>query len=154
MYYKKVLIAVDGSEMSRMVFKKGMEIVKLRGAEAMIVAVVDSTATYGFPLDPEEQNAVFASAQVEIMKRQEGMLKDFIEGLEKETGHVFEYRILYGTPHKEIKACAEEWDVDLLVVGSYGRGGWISDLIFGSTAEKLLKTSKCDVLVIKFKGDE
>ncbi len=152
--YKRVLITVDGSEMSKVVFKKGMEIVKLGNAEVTIVAVVDSTATYGFPLDPEEQNTVFASAQIEIMKRQEEMLKEFMKDLERETGHVFEHRILYGTPHKEISGCAEEWKADLLVVGSYGRGGWISDLLFGSTAERLLKTAKCDVLVVKFKGDE
>jgi len=146
--YKKILIAVDGSEMSENVFNKGMELAKLLNAKTCVTAVVDTTTTYNFPTSMEETGTIFVGTEMELMKAQEKMLRDFIKRMLKEH-YEPEIEIRYGIPHKEIYACAEEWEADLLIIGSHGKGGWISDLLFGSTAEKLLKMSKCDVMIVK-----
>ncbi len=145
--YFKVLISVDGSEVSRKVFDRGIEIAGLFNSQVRIIAVVDTTTTYDFSNGMEEPSMVVGT-EMELLKNQEKMLKGFIRTLTKDRIIV---EIRYGIPHKEISTYAKEWGADLLVVGSYGRGGWISDLIFGSTAEKLLKMAKCDVLVVKSK---
>lgn len=146
--YKKILIAVDGSKMSESVFNKGMELAKLLDAETCVVAVVDTTTTYNFPTSMEETGTIFVGTEMELLKAQEKMLRNFIEGM-LNGYYKPEVEIRYGIPHKEIYACAKKWEADLLIIGSHGKGGWISDLLFGSTAEKLLKMSKCDVMIVK-----
>ena len=56
-----------------------------------------------------------------------------------------------GAPADAIEAVVEEEDIDLLVLGSMTRGR-IGRLVLGSTAEKLLHTVACDLLVIKPTG--
>ncbi len=147
--YSKILIAVDGSEVSRNVFKRGIKIAELFDSQVCVIAVVDTTTTYNFSAGMEE-SPMITGTEMELLKNQEKMLKEFINTLINERRDI-SMEIRYGIPHKEISSYAKEWEASLLVVGSYGRGGWISDLIFGSTAEKLLKMAKCDVLVVKSK---
>jgi nucleotide-binding universal stress UspA family protein len=150
--YRKVLIAVDGSEISKTVFDRGMELAEKEGSQASVIAVVDTTSMYNFPA-ANEMSPTFLSAQAEISKQQENTLKAFIADLKKRFDYGFEERIKYGIPHREIISYAKEWDANLLVVGSYGKGGWISEFLFGTTSEKLLRLAKCDVLVVKCKGE-
>ena len=51
-------------------------------------------------------------------------------------------------PYEEIIRTAEELDVDLVVMGTYGRGG-VAHFLFGSTAEQLVRTIKCPVLTVR-----
>jgi len=53
-----------------------------------------------------------------------------------------------GAPADAIEAAVEDQDVDLLVLGSMTHGR-IGRLVLGSTAEKLLHTVACDLLVVK-----
>jgi len=58
-----------------------------------------------------------------------------------------EKRVLQGEPYVEILKYAEENNIDVIVVGTYG-SGFIDKLFFGSTTERLFKKSKCPVLVV------
>lgn len=53
-----------------------------------------------------------------------------------------------GSPAEEIVRCAAEREVDLIVMGTHGRGG-VSHLLLGSVAEKVIRTAPCPVLVIR-----
>ena len=53
-----------------------------------------------------------------------------------------------GAPADEILAFAERVHIDLIVMGSHGRTG-LSRLITGSVAEKVMRGSKCPVLILK-----
>ena len=52
-----------------------------------------------------------------------------------------------GDPAREILAEAEEWNADLLLLGTHGRGG-VSRFLIGSVAEAVLKGAGCDLLLI------
>jgi universal stress protein A len=43
---------------------------------------------------------------------------------------------------------ARERDIDLIVISSHGRTGW-GRMIFGSTAESVVRHAHCPVLVVK-----
>jgi len=65
---------------------------------------------------------------------------------------------LNGRPPLEIVRRAEELGVDLIVIATHGRKG-ISHLVFGSTAEKVVRMAPCPVLTVKhpeheFVGDK
>ena len=53
-----------------------------------------------------------------------------------------------GYPFDEIVLMANHFDVDLIIIGSHGRGG-ISRLLVGSTAERVVEHAPCPVLVVK-----
>jgi nucleotide-binding universal stress UspA family protein len=55
--------------------------------------------------------------------------------------------IVGGYPSREILATANEQDVDLIVLGSHGRGG-VEHLLLGSVAEKVLRKAPCPVMVV------
>lgn len=56
--------------------------------------------------------------------------------------------IVHGDAAAEIVRVAEEQDVDLIVISSHGRTG-IGRIIFGSTAEAVVRHAHCPVLVVK-----
>ena len=59
-----------------------------------------------------------------------------------------EYKMLWGRPDTEIVAYAKKNKIDLIVLSSHGLTGW-QHVFFGSTAERVLRESPCNVLVIR-----
>lgn len=60
----------------------------------------------------------------------------------------FETCIVSGIPHDEILKKAEAENASLIVLGTHGRTG-IDHLLFGSTAERVVRTAQCPVLTIR-----
>ena len=56
--------------------------------------------------------------------------------------------IVHGDPAAEIARVAQEQEVDLIVISSHGRTG-LGRIIFGSTAEAVVRHANCPVLVVK-----
>ena len=52
-----------------------------------------------------------------------------------------------GTPVATIRAEAEAWPADLLVIGSHG-SGWVDRLLLGGTAEQLMEHPPMTTLVV------
>jgi nucleotide-binding universal stress UspA family protein len=61
--------------------------------------------------------------------------------------------ILSGTPFLEILRTAREKEVDLIVVGTHGRTG-LDHVLFGSTAEKVVRRASCPVVSVRLPGKE
>ena len=61
--------------------------------------------------------------------------------------------IVHGDAAAEIVRVAAEHDVDLIVISSHGRTG-IGRMIFGSTAEAVVRHAGCPVLVVKPPSEE
>ena len=56
--------------------------------------------------------------------------------------------IVHGDAAGEIVRVARERDIDLIVISSHGRTGW-GRMLFGSTAESVVRHAHCPVLVVK-----
>ena len=65
----------------------------------------------------------------------------------------FEAIIANGIPFLEIIRTAREKEVDLIVVGTHGRTG-LDHVLFGSTAEKVVRKAHCPVLSVRLPGKE
>jgi nucleotide-binding universal stress UspA family protein len=59
---------------------------------------------------------------------------------------IFEFRS--GAPAAEIAKYAREIDVDLIVMGTHGRGA-VAHLVLGSVAEIVVRTAPCPVLTVR-----
>jgi nucleotide-binding universal stress UspA family protein len=64
-----------------------------------------------------------------------------------------EKMVVRGVPFVEIIRTAREKQVDLIVIGTHGRTG-IDHLLFGSTAEKVVRKAPCPVLTVRSAGKE
>jgi nucleotide-binding universal stress UspA family protein len=58
-----------------------------------------------------------------------------------------EYHVVRGIPRDEILKFAEEHASDLIVMGTHSRKG-LDRIIFGSTAERVVRNAKCPVLTV------
>ncbi len=61
--------------------------------------------------------------------------------------------IVSGVPFVEIIRTAKEKNADFIVIGTHGRTG-IDHMLFGSTAEKVVRKSTCPVLTVRMAGKE
>jgi len=59
-----------------------------------------------------------------------------------------ERAVLVGSPAEEILRFAEKNNINLIVMGTSGRKG-LDKMLFGSTAEKVVRNSKCPVLTVR-----
>jgi len=61
--------------------------------------------------------------------------------------------VVHGEAASEIVRVAKERDVDLIVISSHGRTG-LGRILFGSTAESVVRHAPCPVLVVKPPAEE
>lgn len=61
--------------------------------------------------------------------------------------------VMRGVPFVEIIRTAKEKNVDMIVIGTHGRTG-IDHMLFGSTAEKVVRKAPCPVLTVRMAGKE
>ena len=59
-----------------------------------------------------------------------------------------EHVVLNGIPYEEISRFAEENKIDLIVIGTHGRTG-LDRMLFGSTAEQVVRHAPCPVLTVR-----
>jgi nucleotide-binding universal stress UspA family protein len=64
-----------------------------------------------------------------------------------------EKMVVRGVPFVEIIKTAKEKRADLIVIGTHGRTG-IDHMLFGSTAEKVVRKAPCPVLTVRIAGKE
>ncbi len=64
-----------------------------------------------------------------------------------------EKMVVRGVPFVEIIKTAKEREADLIIIGTHGRTG-IDHMLFGSTAEKVVRKASCPVLTVRIAGKE
>jgi nucleotide-binding universal stress UspA family protein len=64
-----------------------------------------------------------------------------------------EKAVVRGIPFVEIIRAARAKNADLIIIGTHGRTG-IDHMLFGSTAEKVVRKAPCPVLTVRIAGKE
>ncbi|MCM0755644.1 universal stress protein [Desulfovibrio aminophilus] len=140
---KKILCAVDFSEHSPMVADYAKTMAKALDASVICLYVAPSLSQYvGFHVPPSSiENFVG-----EIVSGADTTMSAFLA--ENFAGVSVEGRVVTGYAAEEVLNLAEEHGVDCIVMGTHGRRG-IDRILFGSVAEKVVKSAKCPVLTIR-----
>ena len=87
--------------------------------------------------------------RVRLRERAETSFSTMLEQLE--TGSVnVEQMIVVGSPFVEILKIARDLDLPMIVMGVKGRSTPPEEILFGSTAEKVLRGSRVPVLCVPF----
>ncbi len=140
--YKKILITTDGSEPNKKAVSYGIELAKLSGAKVNVVYVVDTAAFASIPMDTGWE------MMYELLQKEGAEVTQKIVEDAKASGIEIEESLLEGHPSHEIIEFAQNNDIDLIVLGTLGKGG-LDRFLLGSVAEKVTRNSKVPVLVVR-----
>ena len=139
---KKILIPTDGSEHSLRAAEYGISIAKMVGAQILVVFVVDDVV-----LDQIAKITEREAAERELKEDGKGYV-NYVLGLAEKEGVNASSLIAEGRPFERIVHIAKDLNVDLIVMGTYGRRG-AERILIGSVAERVIEYASCPVLVVK-----
>ncbi len=135
--YKRILVAVDGSDTSQLALQEAVNLTRESGGQLRIVHVVDEVTfdLYQEVVDPGEiQKAITKSGEAILSKAQIAVRA---AGVKAET-RLLEIEKLGRRVPDMIAQEADAWPADLIVIGTHGRHGF-NHLLMGSVAEGVVR---------------
>lgn len=150
--FKNIAFCTDFSEHADEAFVVAKDLAWHYGATIHIVHVMVDFAlsppihsTY-MPIEyqPEFVEQITEASRDSIQNRYVDQLK------EKQP---YEVQLLSGYASTEIIRLVEEKEIDLIVMGSHGLTG-LAHVLFGSTADRVVRKCPCSVLTVRLKAKE
>ena len=145
--YRKILVAVDGSDASNKGLREAVRVAKAEGAQLFAVHVVDHFPAFAgldsmvgapavdvLPALREGGNRVLDKAQALALK----------QGVKAKTSL---REMLSGAAADPIVREARKVGADLIVLGTHGRRG-VRRMVLGSDAEQVVRTASVPVLLV------
>jgi nucleotide-binding universal stress UspA family protein len=149
----KLLVVVDLSEATEKIVKKAEEIAKVLSAKVWLLHVAEPQSDFvGLDVDPQ----VGLNADLQSVRVRDALAKGFhsehfqiqkIADRLRKAGLETTALLMQGATVETILKEASKLDVDMIVVGSHGRGAMYQFLV-GSVSEGVLHRSECPILVI------
>ncbi|OGU15221.1 MAG: universal stress protein [Geobacteraceae bacterium GWC2_53_11] len=142
--FTKILTAVDFSENSECAFDYALTLATQFNAELTIIHVINEPVDLrGFYVP----HISFEQLEKEIEEGAAKMMEAFCA---EKLGAFKNYTtaIVTGIPYDEITATASRIDASLIVLGTHGRTG-LDHILFGSTAERVVRSANCPVLTVR-----
>lgn len=144
---RNLLLPVDFSEPSLKATEYAVSLAHRFGATLHVLHVIEDPVVYlpmfeSYPLPTREQFETYAQTRLENW-----ILPEDAEGIRLETT----WR--HGKPHIEAIDYASDNSIDLIVIGTHGRG-LAAHLLLGSVAEKVVRKAPCPVLTVHPSGKQ
>jgi nucleotide-binding universal stress UspA family protein len=136
----RVLCPLDFSDCSEKALPLASSLCREFGAELLLVHVNDVPSALPDVM-PDLTTQISASLE-DYSKQTMARLKKSLQGVKTE------FRITLGSPHREIARLVDDAAVDLIVMATHGRSG-VAHMLFGSVAEKVVRTAQCPVLTCR-----
>jgi nucleotide-binding universal stress UspA family protein len=144
---KKVLVPVDYSEPSAEVLQFGAEIASRLGGSLTVMHVWECMPHAPSDLMVKGRNGKLRRLDDVIRENAENEMQQFLESASLPSGLRVETKVVSGEAAQCILRELGTGGHDLLVMGTHGRGG-VKQLVLGSVAEKMVRTSPVPVLVV------
>jgi nucleotide-binding universal stress UspA family protein len=156
--YQKILVPLDGSELAECVFPHVEAIAK--GCEVANVVFVRVVEPAHLPVATEfagggsfsEEDAAKARKTQDEHNRADA--KKYLDDIIKRStydGSALKAEVIMGKSADAIAEYAEKKGVDLIVIATHGRSG-ISRWVYGSVADKVLRSACVPVLMVRAPG--
>jgi nucleotide-binding universal stress UspA family protein len=138
--FKRVLVAVDGSEHSHRALKYAKGLAECFGAELYLVHIFPKTSDLLGYEEYEKLVSRRASAGEKILQTARNLLG--------EDGPTIHEELLEGPEAEAIMAVAETHQVDIIVMGTRGLSD-LEGLLLGSVSHKVIRFAHCPVMVVR-----
>lgn len=136
---KKILVPTDFSKHSIKAVQYAAELANKFEAEVHLLHVVDAIPmTDGLYIPPVAKSEIDANVTREL----EGVSVKPLNESKVTRSHVD------GRPFVEVIRYASNNEIDLIVLGTHGRGA-VAHMLLGNVAEKVVRKASCPVLVVR-----
>lgn len=145
MTVKQILVPVDFSEYSARALESAKTLASLFGASLHLLTVVPDP--FVLP-NPGPWYVAPANGYAEGLRQDaESHVRGLLTQAEEATFHA-QSAVVFGDPCREILDYAHRMQIDLIVMGTHGRGG-VAHALIGSVAERVVRTAPCPVLIVR-----
>jgi len=147
--FKKIIFCTDFSENSHHAFTYALNLAKTYKSKLVLLHVTPEPAhpeQLSIYLSPERLEELKISQKRELNQQLRTHYLDKMERFKD-----YQVVIKTGEPFFEIIRLSRKEKADLIVMGTHGRTG-LDHIIFGSTAEKVVRKSTCPVLTVRLPG--
>ncbi|HEY9647022.1 MAG TPA: universal stress protein [Chroococcidiopsis sp.] len=152
---RKLLVALDSSNLSQHVFDEALFLAKSVGAELGILHVTDpdETGDRSLPLYLTDLDPYFSSDEPEFscyvghFETDDEQLFGAYVAAAKAAGIDTDCLHCLGDPEMLICEAASAWGADLVVIGRRGRSG-LSEMLLGSASNYAVHNAPCSVYVV------
>lgn len=140
--YRKIMVAVDGSDEAELAFKKAVNVAKRNDGELLLAHVIDTRAFQTV----SSFDGMLAEQATQMAKQ---TLDEYQAEAEKHGVRKVTTVIEYGSPKPIIaKQIPEEHEVDLIMMGATGLNA-VERLFIGSVSEYVIRNAASDVLIVR-----
>ncbi len=157
---KKILIAIGDSKYAEHATEYGFNLARLLNAEVGLVHIIEPIV--GVPLAPVDAGLGFSTMDntmdmvtVDLMHVQDEQTQHIIADTIKKYGADMQITNFseYGDTAEGIISCSQEFNADMIVIGTHSRTG-LDRFLMGSVAEHVVRHSMIPVLVVPMKDME
>ena len=143
-----ILVPIDFSVHSKNALRYAVSMAEQYGASLHLIYVIEPMI---YPADLGFGQVVMPGVEEELRIKSERELQNLIE---REIGDSVKANsvVRLGKPHQEILNEVDEKNIDLIVLASHGHTG-VEQILFGSTAMRIVRLAKCPVLIIRPKPE-
>ena len=145
---KKILVPIDFSPASKNAFKYALRLAEEFAAEVTLLYVLAPAPSRSFASILGAQ--AFSESDLSDTEKN---LRALISSTRNGSVQRVRSTMRIGVPSHEIVEMAKDADVDLIVIATHGYTGW-KHFCIGSTAERVVRTAPCPVLVVREKERE
>lgn len=140
--YKNIIVAVDGSKEAEYAFKKAIAVANRNESTLNLVNIIDTRSF-----------AAIEAYDRSIQERAQEFAEELLEGYKKEAEAAgvknVNSLIEYGSPKTIItREVSKKVEADLIICGATGLNA-VERFLIGSVSENIVRSSKCDVLVVR-----
>lgn len=140
--YDRILVPTDGSPGVERAVEHAVDLASAHGAALLAVYVVNTASFATLPMETSWEG------MGDMLREDGASALQRVEEIAAGAGVPAETHLLEGSPSREIVRFAETEGVDLVVMGTHGRGG-IDRLLLGSVAERVVRSSTVPVLTVR-----
>lgn len=145
---KKILVAIDGSPLSD---KAAEEAVRMAAGNPSQF----KCKIYAVLVLPNAQRNTFTdfvpSRPITETEEWEELRRRIFYVIEKDAAEAaipLEVKVVYGEPAEELITFAEKEEIDVIVIGSTGKG-FLKRKVLGSVSDKVARHARCSVYIVR-----
>lgn len=153
MRYQKILVALDRSSQSEIVFEQALELAAKEEAALMLFHCLPfETQGVGSYADVFGRQLINFSVKLQkVLDQESEQARQFLRNYcqkATEQGISTEWDVKIGDAGSRIRELAKAWDADLVIVGRRGHRG-IAEIVMGSVSSYVIHQAPCSVLVVQ-----
>ena len=145
--YDTILIPTDGSDVATTAARYGLALAERFDATVHVLSVVD----------PDRFVTDAVGDVDDLISRQRARLHDrarsVVDRIAAESAVAVETHVVEGRPSAALASAIDDYDADLVAMGTHGRSG-VDRYLLGSLAERTLRTAHVPVLAVRTPVDD